>query len=366
MINIIGKSSIGKTTALQVAASIWGNSNFIKQWRTTSNALESIAAGHNHGLLILDELGQASAKDVAQMFYMLGNEQGKQRMYSDTSLRKSKHWKLAILSSGEAGIADKIEESGQKIKAGQLVRCIDIDANIGEYGIYNTLHGFENGSALSNFLKQNTKKYYGVVAEEFIRCLIDNMNEDGLIGVIEKDFVAETKRLYEKLELNDADGQVQRVSDVFALYSLTGVYASKFGIFTHSEDQIRESIDFCFKRWIQDRGGKGAFEEQDIIENVFAFLIQNETRFDTLRGLSNPPRDKLGYIEKEYGESVTYYIIPKLFQREVCAGMNCKTVRDILRKLNFMDTYEDGRAKYVDTKDGRQRLVIISKKKDKK
>ncbi len=193
MINFIGKSSIGKTTALQVAASIWGNSNFIKQWRTTSNALESIAASHNHGLLILDELGQVSAKDVAQLFYMLGNEQGKQRMYSDTSLRKSKHWKLAILSSGEVGIADKIEESGQKIKAGQLVRCIDIDANIGKYGIYNTLHGFENGSALSNFLKQNTKKYYGVVAEEFIRCLIDNMNEDGLMEAIERDFAAETK-----------------------------------------------------------------------------------------------------------------------------------------------------------------------------
>lgn len=38
MVNLTGKSSIGKTTALQVAASIWGDSNFINQWRTTSNA----------------------------------------------------------------------------------------------------------------------------------------------------------------------------------------------------------------------------------------------------------------------------------------------------------------------------------------
>ncbi len=118
MINLTRKSSIGKTTALQVTASVWGGENFIKQWRTTSNALESVAAEHNHGLLILDELGQVSAEDVSQVFYMLGNEHGKQRMYSDTSLRKSKHWKIAILSSGEIGVADKIEEIGAK--AGQL------------------------------------------------------------------------------------------------------------------------------------------------------------------------------------------------------------------------------------------------------
>lgn len=365
MINLTGKSSIGKTTALQVASSIWGDSNFIRQWRTISNALESVAAEHNHGLLILDELGQVSAKDVSQIFYMLGNERGKQRMYSDTSLRKSKHWKLAILSSGEVGISDKIDETGTKVKAGQLVRCIDIEANIGDYGIYNTLHGFENGSVLSNFLKQNCEKYYGTSAEEFTKKLIQNQTYDTLKGSINEIMKEESNRIIEKFDLKDADGQVLRVVDIkFALYVTTGLYASKFGIFMHTENQIRDSIDFCFDRWLHDRGGNGAFEERDIIENVFTFLIKNEARFDSLRGIGTPPRDKLGYIEKQCGENATYYIIPKLFQREVCAGMNQKTVRNILQKSGIMETYEDGRAKYVDTKDGRQRLIIISFRKN--
>lgn len=189
MIKLTGKDSIGKIKALQVTASSWGDRRFIKQWRTTSNALESVAAEHNHGLLILDELGQVSARGVSQIFYMLGNEQGKQRMYSDTSLRKSKHWKIAILSSGEVGVADKIEEIGIKAKAGQLVRCIDIDALIDtKYGIYNTLHNLESGSSLSNLLKENCEKYHGVAAEEFIKRLTANNTSERLKETIRKDF----------------------------------------------------------------------------------------------------------------------------------------------------------------------------------
>lgn len=362
MINLTGKSSIGKTTALQVASSIWGDSKFINQWRTTSNALESVAAEHNHGLLILDELGQVSAKDVSQIFYMLGNERGKQRMYSDTSLRKSKHWKLAILSSGEVGISDKIEETGTKVKAGQLVRCIDIEANIGDYGIYNTLHGFENGSVLSNFLKQNCEKYYGTAVEEFTKKLIQNQTYDTLKGSINEIMKEESNRIIEKFDLNDADGQVRRVTDIFTLYSLTGVYASKFGIFTHTEEQIRESIDFCFDRWLHDRGGKGAFEEKDIAEQLNGFLLQNESRFHNWDFPNGKVVNCLGYIKKEPLDTI-YYIIPKLFQKEFCSsyiGSSSKTVKKILLQNKITEIGSDGKDNKITLPDGtRKRFVKI-------
>ena len=55
-----GGSSMGKTTALNVAASVWGNpKRYPRLWRATANGLEGLAALHNDGLLILDELSQA-------------------------------------------------------------------------------------------------------------------------------------------------------------------------------------------------------------------------------------------------------------------------------------------------------------------
>ncbi len=60
-----GASSSGKTTALKVAASVWGNpSSYCRLWRTTSNGLEGLAAVHNDGLLILDELAQVDPREA--------------------------------------------------------------------------------------------------------------------------------------------------------------------------------------------------------------------------------------------------------------------------------------------------------------
>jgi putative DNA primase/helicase len=61
-IHLVGNSSLGKTTALQVASSVWGSSSFIKQWRMTCNALEVVAQNHSDCLLPLDELSQADSK----------------------------------------------------------------------------------------------------------------------------------------------------------------------------------------------------------------------------------------------------------------------------------------------------------------
>ena len=52
-----GGSSCGKTTCLQVAASVWGGPAHMRPWRATDNGLESVCVLHNDNLLILDEVG---------------------------------------------------------------------------------------------------------------------------------------------------------------------------------------------------------------------------------------------------------------------------------------------------------------------
>lgn len=75
-----GKSSSGKSTALKVAASAWGNpAAYPRLWRATSNGLEGLAALHNDGLLILDELSQMEPKEAGESAYLLANGQGKAR-----------------------------------------------------------------------------------------------------------------------------------------------------------------------------------------------------------------------------------------------------------------------------------------------
>ena len=87
--HLVGTTSIGKTTALYVAASVAGLKN-LPNWRSTSNALEGKAAEFNHGLLPLDELNQADPQTVGASAYMLGNGQGKSRMTKNLTNTKPK------------------------------------------------------------------------------------------------------------------------------------------------------------------------------------------------------------------------------------------------------------------------------------
>ncbi len=78
--HIRGDSSSGKTTALRLAASVYGGPSYMQRWRTTDNALEAIAAQHCDSLLILDELAQVEGKVAGECAYMLGRVENQREL----------------------------------------------------------------------------------------------------------------------------------------------------------------------------------------------------------------------------------------------------------------------------------------------
>jgi hypothetical protein len=148
-----GCSSIGKTTALAVAGSVWGGGSdgYVQTWRATATGLEATAAAHNDALLVLDELAQITAQEAGQAAYMIANGKGKSRSTKELRSRKCASWRLLFLSSGEMSIADKIAEDGRgrRETAGMKVRVVDIPAGTGAYGLFEKLHGFEEAAQFS-------------------------------------------------------------------------------------------------------------------------------------------------------------------------------------------------------------------------
>ena len=59
-VNFVNRSSCGKTTLLQMAASIYGRGNspgYVRAWRATANGFEGAAASATDTALVLDEFG---------------------------------------------------------------------------------------------------------------------------------------------------------------------------------------------------------------------------------------------------------------------------------------------------------------------
>ena len=62
--HLVGPSSSGKTSLLELAASVYSDRSFVRSWISTANGLAAVAAEQHDMLLALDEIGLARPEDV--------------------------------------------------------------------------------------------------------------------------------------------------------------------------------------------------------------------------------------------------------------------------------------------------------------
>lgn len=185
-----GGSSSGKTTALKVAASVWGHpGGYPRLWRATANGLEGLAALHNDGLLILDELSQIDPKEAGEAAYLLANGQGKARASRAGTAKQAARWRLLFLSAGEESLTALVARAGRKANPGQEIRLADFDADAGAgMGIFEMLHDQLSPAALALAIKDATIRHYGNAGLAWLRSVVadrttlPDMIEDGIKG----------------------------------------------------------------------------------------------------------------------------------------------------------------------------------------
>jgi uncharacterized protein (DUF927 family) len=341
-----GTSSVGKSTVLLVAGSVWGGGKtpYIQQWRATSNALESMAEMHNDSLLCLDELGQVDGKDADNIAYMLANGQGKKRMKDKGGLRDSSYWQCLILSTGEISLSEKIAEANKRTHAGTENRFIEIPADTGRYGIFENLHNFQSGDELSRHLEAVAKECYGIPIREFLHRISPTSHENLAKNIAQ--IIADFKKRFVP---ENADGQVQRAAGRFGLVASAGILASRTYILLLSDDEIFDAIGDCFNAWLTNRGTSGKLETHQGVQAVIRFFEQFAmNRFSTI-GVVNEEVDekekifnRAGYKKKNcYGEW-EYWVFPEVFRKEICAGYNPTDVSAELVKQGLLLLSNEG------------------------
>ena len=82
-VHLVGGSSVGKTTGLQCAASVYGcgvspstdsGRSFVQTWNQTSNGLEGLAAAHSDSLAAMDEIGLYAGSDLGNDIYLMAGQ----------------------------------------------------------------------------------------------------------------------------------------------------------------------------------------------------------------------------------------------------------------------------------------------------
>lgn len=267
-----GASSSGKTTLLNLAASVWGNSDLITQWRATSNGLESIAASLNDILLPLDEIAEISARTLQETIYMLANGTGKARMTKDITTDEIQRWRLALISSGEISVAEKLKEAGQRQMAGQEARLIDIEADSRAHGAFDDLHGSETAAMFADMLKAAVRTNHGAVGHTFVRGIF--VNKKGFDGYVRDCLAQLCAEALGKLPL-EPDGVVSRVAQRFALVGVAGELATQFKLTGWDKGDAQKVAVAAFLDWHDRIHGEKHEEVANVIEPIQKFLAAN-------------------------------------------------------------------------------------------
>lgn len=335
-----GESSSGKTSALKIAASVFGcYESHINQWRATDNALEGIASIFSDNLLLIDELGQGDPRAVSQVSYMITSGQGKARMNRNADLRRTNVWRTLVLSSGEVGLADKLLEKGETVKAGQQVRFVGIPTS--KKDIQDT-HNLPNEAVMLKQLCEIALHNYGHAGRMFLESITvpETLVElkETLPKIID-DYVGE-------ICPEKADGQVRRVAQRFALVAIAGDMAIQNEILPVEIDPFN-AVKACFDCWLEARGGTESAEKIAILERMRLCLEKHgKDRFQSLEppldndGNPRPSfiRDRIGFTD----DDGKYYILPESF-KQIMQGFNPKQAAKILYESGWIFKVEQGR-----------------------
>jgi len=355
-----GSSSVGKSTALYAAASVYGPPSYLRRWRATGNALEAVAQLHNDALLVLDELGElANPKEAGQIAYMLANGQGKSRAGRDGSARASARWRLLFLSSGEIGLADLAAEGGGKLRAGQELRMLDLPADAGAgLGLFDRVPAGMAPGRFADALTDAAGRHYGTAGRAWVKYLVQHHAEA-------RDALRELRDgIAEELAPAAAAGQVRRAAGRFALIAAAGEVATAAGITGWSQGEAEGAAAACFRAWLGQRGTAGAAEPVAMLRQVRQFLeVHGEARFTALD--DDPKRDTInraGFRRTLSDGTAEFLILGEVWRGEVCRGFDPTAVAAAVAAAGALKLDSEGGRTRVERLPGigRQRVHVIT------
>lgn len=229
------ESGTGKTVALMLAASVWGNpaiGQYIQTFNATQVGHEKTAAFLNNIPMCIDELQLSKDSHGRSKFdvYQLSQGTGRTRGNKSGGVDRTPTWSLCVLTTGESPLTS--DSSG----AGAVNRVIDIECRASEAVI-------KDGISVSGAVRQN----YGFAGRKFV-------------GAMDEESFAEARELYEKYFRELSSGTTTEKQAMAAALILTADELADRIIFHSGNTLTAEQISEFLKSKSSVSAGERGYE----------------------------------------------------------------------------------------------------------
>lgn len=218
-----------------------------------------------------------------------------------------------------------MELSRAQVKAGQLIRLIDIDI---EDDIILDPHGQSDVDFVDG-LRKNCATYFGSAGPMFIEKLIETANTPEGLKELEDAY----QWCMETLSPSIRNAEQSRVVKRFALVLLAGIYAVRYGIVPLEEEEIIESVQTICSRWLNST--EPLSDSLRAIEGIRDYLAANNSRFQDLDSdITVPAHSLLGYRKEIHG--TPHYLFPAESFNKAVKGSHHRTLLRELYNLGLL------------------------------
>ncbi len=266
-----GASSLGKTLAIKIAASITGTPSdgyLVNSWNASKTGFESLAEGLRHGFICFDEAHTMleTAKNPLDLLMGFANNEGALRGRVNGELRQKKNWNLSILSTGNTDLTHVGEGTAQD--EALKVRVIEID--ISKHRMFTW-----SDSSRAETIQSELNKCYGHGYHLIIEAITNNhikykQTYDSFAKLVSD----------ETNELKEYGNVINRRAKAWGLM-YTGLHILN-DILDISEDDINTTSELIYNLATEEIHEASEIEKEidnDIINEIRAFVMRNIVNF---------------------------------------------------------------------------------------
>ena len=294
---ISGPSGDGKTTALELGASPWGDPNFdhdagvIWSLNATPAAAETLAKRGNGAGFFFDEMKHLDPKKAAAFIFMMTGCVGKKRATVKMSTQPVLKWSGGGLLSNERTLKQTIALAGEEFDPGLNVRLPDV---------HTAGHIVKSAPDTFTAIKDGIRNNFGHAGPEFVQHLFRRHYTDDP-AKLRSEIEAAAKGI-EGPGSKGVTGQELRAARVFGVFQRAGEIAVEAGLLPAGTDVA----GVVRKAWGIYRAGPGAQAIDPKEANVRwfheAYAKARLTHFHDLTkdGIGSAGKPEYGYLTEKH------------------------------------------------------------------
>lgn len=292
IVHLVGDSSTGKTTSVQLAISVFGNpvtdnleignweigeNKLISTWSATMNSLIARLMGVNGMLLGIEEMSMVDMQDMSSVVYKIASGVDKDRLTRDGEMKKRRSGTYIVVSTGEASLLGKCNHN-----IGLRVRVL-------EFSKRQWTQSANQSEMIKNFVLQ----HYGCVGMLYANRLVQYVETYGRQKLLDK---YETMRQMYCERCTD-NARKERMSSRYGLILLGAYLAKKLLKLDFDVDAI---CDFIINN--ENTSTDNVLNEyNDVYDKLISWVFANYNKF-IQKGVAGIQRsEKVGRIEKVKG-----------------------------------------------------------------